>query len=139
MRLGALLHAVPGFSDSTHRGQMLRAATAHGRASLGLAGTGRIAEGEAADWITLDLDRLDRDGILRVEPQDLLFARDEVVVAGKTIVQRGKLVSLDLDQVQEDLRDQFRRALSERADFSAAWPDIESAVTQYYHERAGCC
>jgi len=41
--------------------------------------------------------------------------------------------------VQEDLRDQFRRALSERADFSAAWPDIESAVTQYYHERAGCC
>ena len=145
LRLGALLHAAPGFGEPTHRGQMLRAATAHGRASLGLTGTGSVAQGEPADWITLDLDHLDRDGILRVEPQDLLFARatkahlDEVVVAGKTIVQRGKLVSLDLDQVHEDLRDRFRRALSERADFCTAWPDIESAVAQYYHDRAGCC
>lgn len=145
LRLGALFLAVPGFSDPTYHGQMLRAATAHGRASLGLAGTGSIAGGEPADWITLDLDRLDRDAIMRVPPQDLLFARatkahlDEVVVAGKTIVQRGKLVSQDLDQVQEELRDRFRQALSERSDFIISWPDIEAAVTRYYHERAGCC
>ena len=145
LRLGTLLHAVPGFDAAGSRGQMLQAATARGRASLGVAGTGCIAEGEPADWITLDMDQLDRDGIMPVDPKDLLFARatrahvDEVVVAGRVIVRGGKLVHRDLDQVQDELRNQYRRTLSQRDDLLTAWPQIETAVAEYYRQRAGCC
>jgi len=50
----------------------------------------------------VNLDRLDTDAIVEVDPLDLLFARgnmghiDEVVVAGRTVAKDGKVTGVDL-------------------------------------------
>ena len=49
--------------------------------------------GAPADFVTIDLDRLDRDQIMPVDPLELLFARGnasmvrDVVVDGRAVVQ----------------------------------------------------
>ncbi|GGW47846.1 amidohydrolase family protein [Vreelandella hamiltonii] len=145
VRLNALLHAPPGFSDDATRQRMLTAATSVGRMSLGWEHPALLEQGDVADWITLDLDRLNGDDLMKVDSVDLLFARatrshlDSVVVSGKQIVERGKLMTLDLEQVHEELRDMYRHALHQRADLQRAWPAIEHHVAAYYRDRMGCC
>ena len=60
------------------------------------AGRRRARVGAPADILVLDLDRLDRDAVMPVEPIDLVFARataahvDETIVAGREIVRDGQ-------------------------------------------------
>lgn len=61
------------------------------------------------------------------------------MVSGKQIVEHGKLIMLDLENVHEELRDMYRHALHQRADLQRAWPAIEHHVAAYYRERMGCC
>lgn len=145
LRLNTLLHDEVGFAARNTRQEMLRRSTGNGRASVGATGSGVIAVGEPADWMTLDLDGLDRDRIMPVAPEDLLFSRatrsylDELVVAGRTVVSGGTVSEIDLTAVQEQLRAQFRQALGERNDLISAWPPIENAVARFYRDRLGCC
>ena len=70
--------------------------------------------GAPADFVTIDLDRLDRDQIMPVDPIDLLFARGnaslvrDVVVDGRKIVSEGRCTGVDLPAIDEELRGIYR-------------------------------
>ena len=88
MRLGHFLHGGWGFESAISREDWLAGIVANGRFANGAPGSGALEVGEPADVLVLDLDRLDRDAVMPVEPLDFLFARataahiDALYVAG---------------------------------------------------------
>lgn len=144
VRLNTLLHAQPGFADDAIRTRMLTAATSAGQLSLGR-DSALLEQGDLADWVSLDLTKLNVDNLFEVNSEDLLFARatrrhlDGLVVGGRSVVEQGKLVTMDLEEVHNELRAMYRHALSQRSDLQNAWPAIEQQVASYYRERLGCC
>ncbi|MDX6805887.1 amidohydrolase family protein [Terrihabitans rhizophilus] len=143
MRLVQAMHGGWGFGRTWTQETFLEATVANGRRSVGAPGAGRIAPGEAADFAVLDLDVLDRDQIMPVDPVKMLFARGnlsairEVVVAGRTIVRDGQPTGVDLDAMQADLRRLFRA--DRNPALEAAWPSYREALTRWYGAFAGCC
>ncbi|MEJ1158660.1 amidohydrolase family protein [Prosthecomicrobium sp. N25] len=145
LRLFKHLHAGWGFEDVVTAPGALRFAAANGRRSLGLPGSGVIAAGEPADLALLDLDALDWDSILPVPPIELVFTRAtkahlaELIVAGRTVVEDGRLAGLDIAAIEREVRAAYRAGLPDRGDFLAAWGDLEPALARFYRERLGCC
>ncbi len=94
MRLVRLAHGGTGFRATWSSEEFFSMAVRNGRRATGAPGSGELVPGAPADFIVLDLDRLDRDAIMDVDPLHLLFARGnasyvrDVVVAGRTIVAR---------------------------------------------------
>ncbi len=92
----------------------------------------------------LDLDRIDRDAIMDVDPIELLFARGnashviDVVVDGRTIVKGGTPVGVDLVAVDQELRGMYRKGLSQFSRFQQAWKPLESTLAQWYGSQMGC-
>jgi 5-methylthioadenosine/S-adenosylhomocysteine deaminase len=145
MRLGHFLHGGWGFETIVERGPWLSGIVANGRFANGSPGTGALKVGEPADLLVLDLDRLDRDAIMPVEPIDYLFARatsahiDALYVAGRRIVEAGRVTSIDLDAGQSALRAQYRERMGSRAGFIAAFEQLGPAAAAYYRGGLGCC
>ena len=145
MRLGHFLHGGWGFDSVIGRGQWLSAIVGNGRFANGATGSGALAVGEPADILVLDLDPLDRDAVMPVEPIDLVFARAtaahvaELIVGGEQVVRNGRLVRVDLKAVETELRRQYRANSPSRAPFLAAWDALEPAVAQHYRNGLGCC
>ena len=97
MRLVQMMHGGLGFQRTWTTSEFLALAIANGRKATGAPGTGALVSGAPADFVTIDLDRLDRDQIMPVDAIDLLFARGnasllrDVVVDGRTDRQRRPL------------------------------------------------
>ena len=93
----------------------------------------------------LDLDALDRDAIMPVEPIDLVFARAtaahvaHLVVAGREVVREGRPARVDLDAAEAALRREYRDKMQSRAAFLDSWGDLEPAVAAHYRNGLGCC
>jgi cytosine/adenosine deaminase-related metal-dependent hydrolase len=144
LRLGAFLHGGWGFERVVERGAWLAGTVANGRFANGAPGDGTLRVGAPADLLVLDLDRLDRDAVMAVEPIDLLFARataahvDTLVVAGREVVREGKLANVDLDAAEAALRQAYRAGIGSRAAFIEAYRDLEPAAASYYRG-FGCC
>ncbi|MFK7762225.1 MAG: amidohydrolase family protein [Roseobacter sp.] len=144
LRLFHLLGRTPGFDndDGITRNVALRAACRTGRAALGLPEGGVLAPGMPADLLVLDLDRLDRDAVMRVNASDLLFARataahiHEVWTGGRCVCRNGQVLGIDLEAAEKVLRDQYRTGLAGTEPLRAVWPKIESAIGAHYR---GCC
>ena len=145
MRLGHFLHGGWGFDSVIERGAWLAAIVANGRFANGAPGIGALMVGAPADILVLDLDALDRDAVMAVEPIDLVFARASaahvarLVVAGEEIARDGRLVRVDLDAAESALRRQYRANMRSRAAFLAAWGALEPAVAANYRDGIGCC
>jgi cytosine/adenosine deaminase-related metal-dependent hydrolase len=145
MRLGHFLHGGWGFEGGIERGRWLETIVGNGRFANGAPGLGGLSVGEPADILVLDLDALDRDAILPVEPVDLVFARAsaahvaQLIVAGREIVRDGRLTRVDLDAAQAALRREYRSKTPSRAPFLEAWGDLEPAVAEHYRDSLGCC
>jgi cytosine/adenosine deaminase-related metal-dependent hydrolase len=145
MRLGHFLHGGWGFEGAVERGAWLSAIVANGRFANGAPGPGALGVGAPADILVLDLDALDRDAVMTVEPIDLVFARakaahvERLLVAGREIVRDGRLTGVDLDAAENDLRRQYRARMSSRAAFLGAWGSLEPAVAEHYRAGLGCC
>jgi cytosine/adenosine deaminase-related metal-dependent hydrolase len=145
MRLGHFLHGGWGFEGVVGRAPWLAGIVENGRFANGAPGTGALKVGEPADVLVLDLDRLDRDGIMPVAPIDLLFSRATAAhlvslhVAGRAVVADGRLTGVDLEEVQAKLRQQYRDRLATRAPFLAAWDRLEPAAVAFYRGQFGCC
>lgn len=143
LRLFHLLNHAPGFrSDAMTPTRALHAACRTGRASLGLADGGVIAPGMPADLLLLDLDLLDRDAVMEVDPRDLLFARAtaahiaEVWAGGRRVFADGAVSGVDLPALEQALRDEYRAALPGSEALRKAWPEIEAGIAAHYK---GCC
>ena len=145
MRLGHFLHGGWGFDENISREDFLRAIVANGRFANGAPGSGALGAGEAADILVLDLDRLDRDAIMAVDPLNLLFARAnqshvaQLFVGGRQVIGDGKLLGIDLDAIHGELRGRLRAGMPSRARFMSAWPHLEPAVAAFYRSGGGCC
>ncbi len=146
MRLANLLHRGWGFDEVIAPVQMLDMAVREGRASVtGSASGGRLAVGEPADLLLIDLDRLDADALLpHSDPTDLLLARGvkahiaEMIVGGRTILAEGRLTGIDQAAAERELLDRFRREIGASADLAAALPHLEVALRRHFAE-APCC
>jgi len=114
------------------------------RAATGAPGTGELAPGAAADFVTIDLDRLDRDAIMPVDPLQLLFARGnaslvrDVVVDGRTIVRDGKPTGVDLAAVELELRGMYRAGVKQFGGLEQAWTPLSGALGSWFEEQLGC-
>ena len=145
MRLGHFLHGGWGFDSVIERGAWLSAIVANGRFANGAPGPGALTAGAPADILVLDLDALDRDAVMAVEPIDLVFARASaahvarLMVAGREIVRDGRVTCVDLNAAEGALRRHYREKMPSRAPFVEAWRDLEPAVAAHYRDGLGCC
>ncbi len=145
IRLGHFLHAGWGFEENVAREKYLIDAIQHGRMANGFQGTSQVEEGAPADFIEFDLDTLDRDKIMPVDPLDYLFARatrahiKRVVADGKVIVSDGDVLGVDLAALETEMRERYRRQMPMRDGFLAAWPTLDQAVIAFYRDHIGCC
>ncbi len=143
MRLLHLLNRKPGFqTGGMTRAAVLKAACATGRASLGLGVGGILEPGMPADVMVLDLDALDRDALMPVDPRDYVFARAQqnhiaaIYAKDRHVVSDGVVLGVDLPAMEDALRAEYRAALPAKSALREAWPRIEAAIGSCYK---GCC
>lgn len=147
LRLLHLLGRESGFDETAMLPERaLTAACRTGRAALGLPDGGYLAVGMPADILMLDLDRLDRDRLMSVSAKDLMFARAtaghicEVYAQGRHVLDQGRVTGVNLDGLQSDLRDMYRKGLPEKDTLRTVWREIESAIGAHYTAPfKGCC
>jgi cytosine/adenosine deaminase-related metal-dependent hydrolase len=138
------MHGGRGFERTWTRAEFFGLAIKNGRAATGAPGTGELVIGAPADFVVLDLDRLDRDAIMDVDPLELLFARGntslitQVVVNGRTIVRDGNPAGVDLADVERELRGMYRKNVRQFSSFVEAWPPLEKVLTNLYGAQMGC-
>lgn len=144
MRLVQMAHGGLGFDRTWSRREFLSLAVRNGRKSIGAPGSGTLTAGQAADFVVLDIGQLDRDTFMPVDPIDMLFARgnsscvQDVVVDGRTICHNGKLIGIDLDAMETELRGMYRASVPQFKALERAWKPLESALTQWFRHQ-GCC
>jgi hypothetical protein len=107
MRLVQSAHGGLGYLQAPGRAlSFLSLAVRNGREPPAAPGTRRR---RAGGFVVLDLDALDRDAILPVDPLHLLFTRGnaslvrDVVVGGRVIVRDGKATGVDLSGIERDV------------------------------------
>ncbi|MEJ8472506.1 amidohydrolase family protein [Roseibium algae] len=142
LRLFRLLNGGWGFDRDLTPADVLTAACSSGRATIGQEAGGVIAPGMPADLLLLDLDRLDRDKIMPVDPRHYLFARAtqghivEVLSGGRTLQKDGKLATINLAEIENELRAQYRACMTTTANARLAFAAVEDKIEDFYK---GCC
>ncbi|MEH2625396.1 cytosine/adenosine deaminase-related metal-dependent hydrolase [Bradyrhizobium sp. AZCC 1719] len=144
MRLVQMMHGGLGFERTWTASEFLALAIANGRKATGAPGTGALISGAPADFVTIDLDRLDRDRIMPVDPIDLLFARGnasflrDVVVDGRLIVSEGRCTGVDLPAIERELRGIYRAHARELSPFQRAWPPLAASLQGWFEAQLDC-
>jgi cytosine/adenosine deaminase-related metal-dependent hydrolase len=144
MRLVQMMHGGLGFQRTWTPAEFFGLAVRNGRNATGAPGGGELAPGAPADFVTIDLDRLDRDRIMPVDPIDLLFARGnasmvrDVVVDGKTIVRGGRCTTVDLDAIEQELRGIYRASAGKLAPFQRVWPTLSASLQDWFETHMHC-
>src|SRR6187399_1615584 len=134
MRMVQMFHGGLGFKRTWTPAEFFGLAVANGRKGTGAPGTGALLPGAPADFVTIDLDRLDRDQIMPVDPIELLFARGnaslvrDVVVDGRTIVSDGRCLGVDLPAIEQELRGIYRAGAGKLGGFQRAWPPLSASL-----------
>src|SRR5712671_6643254 len=138
MRLVQMAHGGLGFKRTWTRPEFFGLAIRNGRAATGAPGSGELAPGAPADFVVIDLDRLDRDAIMAVDPVELLFARGnasvvrDVVVDGKTIVRERKPTGVDLPAIELELRGMYRNSVKQFGGLERAWAPLAEALGHWF-------
>ncbi|MCA1360099.1 amidohydrolase family protein [Bradyrhizobium sp. IC3069] len=144
MRLVQMVHGGLGFKATWTPAEMFALAIRNGRHATGAPGNGELAAGNPADYVVIDLDRLDRDQIMPVDPMALLFARGnaslvkEVVVAGRTIARDGVCAGVDLPAVEQELRAMYRANVGKLDSFRRMWPSLSDRLSGWFEQQLTC-
>jgi cytosine/adenosine deaminase-related metal-dependent hydrolase len=144
MRLVRLVHGGTGYDRTWSSRAFLALVLREGRAALGVPGAGDLTPGAPADFAALDLDRLDRDAIMPVDPLELLFARGnsrlvrDLVVAGRTVLRDGEVTGVAAAAIENELRARYRAALPRHAGLLDAWPSVADGLARWFGAFAGC-
>jgi cytosine/adenosine deaminase-related metal-dependent hydrolase len=127
-------------------GTMLAMAFANGHLSVLNANEGgELVAGAPADLLVLDWDRLDDDRLYAgLDPLDLLFSRasaghiDELIVAGKSIVQQGRVSGIDLPAMRTELLDRFRSGIKQNAALAETLGLLARQIAEHFNAECGC-
>ncbi|MGY3143267.1 cytosine/adenosine deaminase-related metal-dependent hydrolase [Bradyrhizobium sp. USDA 3397] len=144
MRLVQMVHGGLGFKATWTPPEMFSLAIRNGRHATGAPGNGELAAGNPADYVVIDLDRLDRDQIMPVDPMALLFARGnaslvkEVVVAGRTIARDGVCTDVDLPAIERELRAMYRANVGKLDSFRRMWPSLSDRLSGWFEQQLTC-
>jgi len=144
MRLVQMMHGGLGFKRNWTCAEFFGLAVGNGRRATGAPGTGELAPGAPADFVTVDLDRLDRDQILPVDPLALLFARgnasllQDVVVDGRLIVAGGRCTGVDLPAIEKELRGIYRASANRFSSFQRAWGPLSASLQNWFEAQLDC-
>ena len=102
-RMAMLLQRVQKGAGALSAQQALEMATLGGAAVLGRDDIGSLEAGKAADFIAIDLNRLEYAGALHDPLAALVFCApanvDLSVINGRVVVENGHLVDLDLGEI----------------------------------------
>ena len=158
MRLAGALHRGWGFETNWSDADLWRFASVHGRRSVlgalrddALPG-GRLQQDHAADFLVLDMDKVDNDfGLVPgIDPIVPFMARGTagaihaVVCAGRLAVNQGRVRGVDEEDIGREMMAQTKAAI--QAD--AGWHDWRDTLNAYatdlgpfYRARQflGCC
>jgi len=146
LRLWHLLHVGNGFDVAVNREQLLRAAFANGRFSVtNHADDGALRPGGPADlllldWAAIDDDRLGAD----IDALQLVLTRAaarhirELIVAGRTVVKNGAVISVDFDAARTEFVGRLRAGMHDKASVAAALPALERAIAKHFEPNPGC-
>ncbi|MCS3897148.1 cytosine/adenosine deaminase-related metal-dependent hydrolase [Bradyrhizobium japonicum USDA 38] len=144
MRLVQMAHGGLGFRATWTPAELFALAVRNGRRATGAPGSGELVAGNPADFVVIDLARLDRDQIMPIDPMALLFARGnaslvkEVVVAGKTISKDGACMGVDLPAVEQELRAIYRANVGKLGSFQRMWPSLSERVSGWFEQQLTC-
>jgi cytosine/adenosine deaminase-related metal-dependent hydrolase len=144
MRLVQMMHGGLGFRRTWTPAEFFGLAIRNGRSATGAPGTGELAPGAPADFVTVDLDRLDRDRIAPVDPIDLLFSRGnasmlrDVVVDGRMVVRDGRCTGVDLEAIEQELRGIYRASAKDYAPLLRAWPTLSAGLQDWFEAQLDC-
>src|SRR5258705_139311 len=144
MRLVQMFHGGLGFKRTWTPAEFFALAVANGRKGTGAPGTGALLPGAPAAFGTIDLDRLDRDQIMPVDPIELLFARGnasllrDVVVGGRTIVSEGRCLGVDLPAIEAELRGIYRANAGKLGSFQRSWPPLSASLQNWFEAQLDC-
>jgi cytosine/adenosine deaminase-related metal-dependent hydrolase len=144
MRLVQMMHGGLGFRRTWTCAEFFGLAVRNGRSATGAPGTGELATGAPADFVTIDLDRLDRDQIMPVDPLALLFARGnasllrDVVVDGRVIVSEGRCTGVDLPAIEKELRGIYRANVKQLSHFQRAWQPLSASLENSFAAEPDC-
>jgi cytosine/adenosine deaminase-related metal-dependent hydrolase len=144
MRLCYLLHRGFGFDEAFTAEEFVAAAT-EGIASVASfePGIGRIAVNSPADLLVLDFAAISSDlseGLY--EPIDILQARATaghvrtLIVGGRTVVDRGKVLGIDEASVTRELYREFALSASSLREMRPLLKRFQAAQRQFYLD--GC-
>jgi cytosine/adenosine deaminase-related metal-dependent hydrolase len=144
MRLVQMMHGGLGFKRTWTCAEFLALAIANGRKATGAPGTGALVSGAPADFVTIDLDRLDRDQIMPVDAVDLLFSRGNasllrvLVVDGRLIVSEGRCTGVDLPAIENELRGIYRANVGQLSNLQRAWPALSPSLQSWFEAQLDC-
>jgi len=139
-----MMHGGLGFKRTWTCAESLGPAIANGRKATGAPGTGALVSGAPADFVTIDLDRLDRDQIMPVDSIDLLFSRGnasllrDVVVDGRLIVSEGRCTGVDLPAIENELRGVYRANVGQLSNLQRAWPALSPSLQNWFEAQLDC-
>ncbi|SNB77753.1 Cytosine/adenosine deaminase [Arboricoccus pini] len=118
IRLNYLLHKGTGLEGGLPLGTLLRAACYGGRHSVaGLAPGSGVAAGAPGDLMALDYGAISSDILMPADPVNVLVHRatsrilTRMVVAGRTVVEDGRLTGIDLSGARAEMDAQVRHGL----------------------------
>ena len=140
MRLVQMMHGGLGFKRTWTRPEFLALAIATAARRPARREPASWYAGAPADFVTIDLDRLDRDQIMPVDPIDLLFARGnasllrDVVVDGQTIVRDGRPTGVDLPAIEQELRGLYRDSVRQFGRLERAWSPLSTSLGNWFED-----
>jgi cytosine/adenosine deaminase-related metal-dependent hydrolase len=144
MRLVQMMHGGLGFKRTWTCPEFFGLAVRNGRKATGAPGTGELVPGAPADFVTMDLDRLDRDQIMPVDPLELLFVRGnasmvrDVVVDGRTVVSEGRCTGVDLPAIEQELRGMYRANATRLSGLQRAWSPLSASLQNWFETQLDC-
>ncbi len=145
LRLAHLLQVGTGFDTAVDRTKILTMAMQNGYLSV-MNKTRDVAleTGAPADLLLLKWNEIDSEKLRPdIDPLDLLFARatarhiDEMIVGGKTVVKKGKIIGGDYAGARSEVLARMRAGLAQDR-LAAAMLPLERTIAQHYHD-APCC
>ncbi len=140
IRLTHLLHAGLGFEQGITQPNVMHAACSNGACATGNAG-GRLEPGQPADFVVLNLERINQDiDSALIDIPTLISARatgqdiESLVVAGRTVTHHRRILGVDQRVISAALKDAIEPHTRALCDGRAEFEKYRQSIEQFYRD-----